>query len=81
MAYQLFSSNGTVNLKVQDAGTNSNGSFSDLVASGLITAAVTPAAALVPLSRTAAVNKYLRWQITLGTATTATFAIAFCRGY
>lgn len=81
MAYQLFSSNGTINLKVQDAGTNSDGSFSDLVATGLITAAVTPAAGLVALSNTATVNKYLRWQLTLGTATTATFAIGFVRAF
>lgn len=79
MCYQLFTSNGTVNLKVQDAATNSDGSFADLVATGLITAAVTPAAGLVALGNTATVRRYLRWQLTFGTATTATFALAFVR--
>ncbi len=79
MCYQLFSSNGTINIKAQDAATNTDGSFADLAASGLITAAVTPAAALVALGNTATVRRYLRWQITLGTATTATFATSFVR--
>ena len=79
MVYQLFSSNGTVNLKTQDAGTNTNVSFADLAASGLITAAVTPTAGIVALSPTATVNKFIRWQLTFGTATTATFAIGFVR--
>ena len=80
MCYQLFSSNGTVTLKVQHAATNTNVSFSDLVSSSAITAAVTPTAGLVALSNTASVSRYIRWQLTFGTATTATFAIAFVRG-
>ena len=80
--YQLFSSDGTVTLKVQDAATNSDGSFSDLsgATSGSINASVTPAASMVALGTTATVKRYLRWQIALGTATTATFALAFIRG-
>lgn len=79
MCYQLFSSNGTVTLKVQDAATNTNPSFSDLVSSGSLNASVTPAHGLATLSNTATVQRYLRWQLTFGTATTATFAIAFVR--
>lgn len=81
MCYQLFTSNGTVNMKVQDAATNTDVSFADLAASGLVTAAVTPTAGIVALSPTATVRRYLRWQMTLGTATTATFAIAFVRAF
>lgn len=79
--YQLFSSNGTVTLKVQDAATNLNASFSDLsgATSGSITAASSPASGMVALSTTATVRQYLRWQLVFGTATTATFACAFIR--
>lgn len=80
--YQLFSSDGTVTLKAQDASSNLDGSFSDLsgATSGSITAAVTPAYGMVALSTTATVKRYLRWQLAFGTATTATFALAFIRG-
>jgi hypothetical protein len=79
MVYQLFTSNGTVTLKTQDAATNADGSFADLASSGSLNASVTPAAGIVALSNTATVRRYLRWQLTFGTATTATFAIAFVR--
>ncbi len=80
--YQLFSSNGTVTLKMQDASTNTNPSFSDLsgATSGSINASVTPVSGMVALGTTATVRRYLRWQLVFGTATTATFAIAFIRG-
>lgn len=82
LCYQLFSSNGTVTLKVQDAATNADGSFADLsgATSGSITAAVTPKSGIVALATTATVRRYLRWQLVFGTATTATFALAFVRG-
>lgn len=79
MVYQLFSSNGTVTLKVQDAATNTNPSFADLVTSGSLDASTTPASGLVALSTTATVRQFLRWQLVFGTATTATFAIGFVR--
>lgn len=79
--YHLFSSNGTVTLKAQHASTNSDGSFSDLTGatSGSITAAVTPQSGIVALSTTATINRYTRWQIALGTATTATFTLGLIR--
>lgn len=80
--YQLFSSDGTVTLKLQDASTNSDGSFGDLsgATSGSITAAVSPKYGMVALSTSATVKRYTRWQLVFGTATTATFALAFIRG-
>jgi hypothetical protein len=68
-------------LKVQDAATNSNGSFSDLsgATSGSITAAVTPQSGMVALGTTATVRRYLRWQLVFGTATTCSFTAAFIR--
>lgn len=80
MAYQLFTSNGTVALKIQDASANNDGSFGDLVSSGDIDASATPAAGIVALGKTATVERYIRWQLTFNTATTATFALAFIRG-
>lgn len=79
MAYHLLSSDGTCTLKVQDADANLDGSFSDLTSSGEIDASVTPVAAIVALGKTATVERYIRWQIALGTATTATFVISFHR--
>ena len=79
MAYHLLSSNGTVTLKVQDSDTDANPNFGDLVSSGVIDASASPASAVVALSKTATVERYLRWQIVLGTATTATFVISFSR--
>lgn len=81
MCYQLFASNGTVTLSVQDAATNVDGSFAALsgATSGSINASVTPAAGIVALSRTATVRRYLRWQLAFGTASSATFALSFHR--
>jgi len=48
--------------------------------SGVINASTTPVAAVEVLGSTGTVDEYLRWQIDMGAATTATFAIAFVRG-
>jgi hypothetical protein len=77
MVYHLFASNGSVTLKVQDAATNTNPSFADLVTSGSIAAA--PASGIVALAPTASVRQFLRWQLVFGTATSATFATTFVR--
>lgn len=81
MCYQIFSSNGTVTVKVQDAATNANGSFSDLsgATSGSVDASSTPKSGIVAIGTTATVRRYLRWQVVLGTATTVTFALGFVR--
>jgi len=79
MVYHLTASNGTVALKVQDASTDSDVSYSDLVSSGDIDASVAPVSGIVVLGLDATVERYLRWQMTLNTATTATFVISFVR--
>lgn len=81
--YQLFSSNGTVTLSLDEGAANTgNGDFAALTGatSGSITAAVTPKSGMVALAKTATVKRYLRWQLAFGTADTATFALAFIRG-
>jgi len=80
-AYQIFSSNGTVTVKAQDASTNTNVSFSDLsgATSGSVDASSAPKHGIVALSTTATIRRYTRWQIVFGTATTVTFAAALVR--
>lgn len=79
--YHASTSNGTFTLTAQEADTNVDGSFAAITGatSGSITAAVTPQSGMIALSTTAAIKRYLRFQLTLGTATTVTFASAFIR--
>jgi hypothetical protein len=80
-AYHIFSSDGTVTVKCQHASANNDGSFADLTGatSGSVDATSTPQHGLAALSTSLTVNRYLRWQISLGTATTVTFAAALIR--
>jgi hypothetical protein len=79
--YHVFSSNGTLTVKCQDAATNTDGNFSDLsgATSGSIDPSVTPKSGMVALSTTATVRRYLRPQIALGTATTCVYFSALIR--
>lgn len=79
MMYHAFTSNGTATIKVQDASTNSDGSFGDLLSSGVIDPSSSPLSGIVATATGATVKRYLRWQIVLGTATTVTFALGFVR--
>jgi hypothetical protein len=88
MVYQIFAYGGTGSavITVQDAATNLDGSFallSDGVAdmtSGSIAHTAMPCAGMVAISTTAAVRRYLRWQLALTDLTSLTFALAFVRG-
>ena len=84
MMYQVTAAAGagdmTATLKVQDADTNENGSFGDLLSSGVINCSGGGVSGVVALAPTATVERYVRWQIALGTATSVTFALAFMRG-
>jgi hypothetical protein len=83
--YHLYSSDGGVTLSVEDADTNTDGTFagSDLDAvatSGIITAAVIPKSGHIALATDRAVKRYLRWQLAFEAGTTtATFCCAFIR--
>jgi len=81
--YHLLSSDGTVTLSVDDSATNlNNAAFAALsgATSGELDATTTPASGFISLGHTATVRQYLRWQLALGTANTATFVTAFIRG-
>lgn len=83
LMYQIFAVAGTgnVTIKVQDASTNSDGSFADLTGatSGAIAHTAVPTAGVVAIGRSATVKRYLRWQIALSGITSVTFALAFVR--
>jgi len=80
MMYHVTAGDGTCTLKIQDAATNLDGSFGDLVSSGEIDASGAPLSGVVALGTTAAVKRYTRWQLSLNTATTVTFVLGFVRG-
>jgi hypothetical protein len=79
--YQLLSSDGTVALTAQEASINSDANFAGITGatSGSIDASVTPKSGMVALGTTASIKRYLRWQLSFGTASTATFVMAFIR--
>lgn len=85
MMYQLFTSNaaGTVTLSVEDSLTNLNAGFGNVIATtGAIGFASIPASGVIAIAPiTAAVRRYIRFQVALaGGMTSATFATAFMRG-
>lgn len=86
MAYQVTAAAGagdmTATLKVQHSATAVDLDFADLggCTTGVINC-VTPVAGIVNTTAvTTTVQRYTRWQIVLGTATSVTFALSFHRG-
>jgi hypothetical protein len=84
LVYQIsaYSGTGSAVITVQDADTNADGSFALLsgATSGSIAHTAMPCAGMVALSPTAAVRRYLRWQLSLTTLASIDFALAFVRG-
>ena len=82
MMYQIFTgSAGSVTLKVQDS--TGGGAWADVpgLTSGAIANASLPTSKVVKTTAlTTQVDKQVRWQMALGTASTVTFALAFVRG-
>jgi len=82
LTYHLYSSiGGNITIKVQEADTNTNGSFTDITGatSGLIDASSSPKHGVVAISATYAVKRYLRWQVVFNVGTSATFLAGFNR--
>jgi hypothetical protein len=82
--WNAVSGNGTATIKLQDAATNSDGSFADVT--GLTTGSVnwsteTVRHGIAVTAATATIRRYVRWQIVLGTATSVYFVLAFVRRY
>jgi len=82
MVYQVLAGNGTATILVEHADTNVDGSFAALTGAttGVIDCS-SPTSGIVACATTETVERFLRWQLTLGTATTVTFALAFVREY
>jgi len=80
MMYQVTAGDGTATIKVQHSATDVDGDFADLTAatSGVIDCSAVQSG-IVQCAVTETVERYTRWQIVLGTATTVTFALAFIR--
>jgi len=79
---QVFAGDGTATISIEHSNTNTDGAFDsagDVLAFDT-TDCSAPFAEVKALGSTATVNRYLRWQISLGTASTVTFAIGFVRG-
>lgn len=73
----------TATIKVQASPDEVNGNYVDVpgCTTGVIDVSTAPIAGVIETTTNiTSVNKYLRWQIVLGTATTVTFVLAFMRG-
>jgi len=81
MLYQVIAGDGTATIKVQHAAANLDGSFADLggCTTGVIDCSTPKYGIVATTAKTTTVNRYLRWQVVLGTASTLTFALAFHR--
>jgi len=77
--YQVLAGDGDATIIVEDSSTLVDGNFAQLMTSGLVDCS-SPTSGVVALANTATVKAYTRWQLTLGTANTVTFALAFMRG-
>jgi hypothetical protein len=80
--YHLLTSNGTVTLVAQHAAANNNGSFATINAatSGAIDATAAPLFGIVAVPVGQTVNRYLRFNAVMGSATTCKFVSGFVRG-
>jgi len=78
LEYQVFAGNGTATISVDDSADDSSYSALSGATSGEIDCSSVQYGR-VALGRTATVRQYLRWQISLNTATTVTFALSFHR--
>jgi len=78
LEYHVFAGNGTATISVDDSADDSSYSALSGATSGEIDCSSVQYGR-VALGRTATVRQYLRWQISLNTATTVTFALSFHR--
>ena len=71
----------TATIKLQHSNTNVDGDFGDLAGatSGVINCVGGGVSGIAQTTVTETVERYTRWQIVLGTATSVTFALAFIR--
>ena len=86
MVYHVFAASSaghTATIKVQHSADEVDGNYADLggCTTGVIDVGTAPISGIKATTAvTTTVETYLRWQITLGTATSVTFALSFIRG-
>lgn len=82
LMYQItaYAGTGSATISVDDSADGSSWLALAGATSGAIAHTSIPAAGIVQLSKTATVRRYLRYQLSLSTLTSVTFALAFFRG-
>lgn len=82
MVYHVTAGDGTATIKVQHSTEEVDGSYADLggCTSGELDCSSVQSGIVATTAKTTTVNRYLRWQISLNTATTVTFVLSFIRG-
>jgi len=83
MMWQILSitGSGTVTVSIDDSANGTSWAALSGATSGAITTASAPTSGIVQLATGATVREYLRWQFALGgSATAASFVLAFMRG-
>jgi hypothetical protein len=81
MMYQGFAGDGTATITVQHSVDEVDGNYANVA--GLTSGELdfsTVKSGVAQAAVTATINRYTRWQISLNTATTVTFVLAFIRG-
>lgn len=78
LMYQVTAGDGTATISIDDSANNSDWTALSGATSGEIDCSSVQHG-IVALGTTATVRRYLRWQISLNTANTVTFALAFVR--
>lgn len=78
LTYMVFAGDGTATISVDDSADDSSYSALSGATSGEIDCSSVQFGRIA-LGRTATVRQYLRWQISLNSATTVTFALGFSR--
>lgn len=82
MMYQItaYAGTGSATISIDDSANNSTWAALSGMTSGAIAHTSMPCAGIVQLAKTATVRQYTRWQLSLSTLTSVTFALAFFRG-
>lgn len=82
LVYQIFGSSGagTATISIDDSSDGVTWAALSGATSGAIANTAMPCAGIVQLGTTATVRQYTRWQLSLATLTSVTFALAFVRG-
>ena len=87
MCYQVFAASAaghTATITVEHSADEVDGNYAALggCTTGSVDVGTAPISGIVATTaKTTTVERYLRWQIALGTATSVTFALAFVRGF